>query len=116
MAFTDLEIAGHMKVLEESFWSRHRPPLHLRDRVREGQRFTGQSIELFLVRPAFRRPGEFAEESIAKLTYVRSRNVWHLFWKRADGKWHRYPPRPEAKSLAAALGIIHEDANACFFG
>ena len=116
MAFTDPEIAAHLKVLEDSFWSHRRPPLHLRDKVREGQRFTGQSIELFLVRPAFNRPGEQVEEAIAKVQYVRSRNVWRLFWKRADGKWHGYPPAPEVKSLADALRVIDKDANACFFG
>ena len=116
MAFADSEIAANTATIEEYFWSRCRPPLHLRDRMREGQRFTDQTIELFFVRPAFNHPGEFVEESIAKLQYVRSKDVWRLFWKRADGKWHRYPPRPEAESLATALGIIHKDANACFFG
>ncbi|GDX12099.1 hypothetical protein LBMAG57_38710 [Verrucomicrobiota bacterium] len=116
MAFTALEIAEHTLTLEQHFWAHRRPPLQLRDQVREGQRFSDQAIELFIVRPAFNRPGEHVEESIAKVTYVRSKDVWHLFWKRADGKWHRYPPQPESKSLAAALRIIHEDANACFFG
>jgi hypothetical protein len=116
MAFTDLEIADHMKVLEDSFWSRRRPPLHLRDKVREGQRFTDQAIELFIVRPAFNRPGEHIEESIAKVRQVRSQGVWRIFWKRADGKWHRYQPCPETDSLAGALRVIDKDANACFFG
>ena len=116
MPFSDIEIAEHTVVIEEHFWARRRPPLHLRDRVREGQRFTDQAIELFLVRPAFDRPGESVEASIAKVQYVRCSDTWRLFWKRADGKWHRYPPCPETESLVAALGVIHEDANACFFG
>ena len=116
MAFTEIEIAEHTLTVEKHFWVHRRPPLHLRDEVREGQRFTDQAIELFIVRPAFNRPGEHTEESIAKVQYVRSKNVWHLFWKRADGNWHRYPPYPEAESLALALGIIREDTNACFFG
>jgi hypothetical protein len=116
MAFTDIEIAEHTKVLEDRFWSRRRPPLHLRDKVREGQRITDQTIELFLVRPAFQRPGELTEQAIAKVQHVRSRRVWRIFWKRADGRWHRYPPCPEAKSLAAALTVIDQDANGCFFG
>ncbi len=116
MAFTDLEIAEHTLTLEQHFWVHRRPPLHQRDQVREGQRFTDQSIELFLVRPAFERPDEHTEESIAKLTFVRSKAVWHLFWKRADLKWHRYLPVPTAKPLAAALTVIHEDAQCCFFG
>ncbi|MFZ2281904.1 MAG: DUF3024 domain-containing protein [Prosthecobacter sp.] len=116
MAFTDTEITEHMQVLEESFWSRRRPPLHLRDKVREGQRFTDQSIELFFVRPAFMRPGEQSEESIAKIQHLPRLRVWRLFWKRADGRWHRYKPCPEVASLAAVLRVIDQDANACFFG
>ena len=60
--------------------------------------------------------GADIEESLAKVQYVRSRGVWRLFWKRADGKWHGYPPHPEAASLAEALQVIDQDANACFFG
>lgn len=116
MAFTDTEIDEHTLTLEQHFWTHRRPPLHLRDRVREGQRFSDQSIELFFVRPAFERPGEHIEDSIAKVTYVRSKDLWHLFWKRADGKWHRYPPVPAAKSLCAALAVIHADPKGCFFG
>jgi hypothetical protein len=115
MAFTDAETADHLKVLEECFWSRRRPPLYLRDQVREGQRFTDQSIELFIVRPAFNRPGEQIEESIAKVQHLPRRRVWRVFWKRADGRWHRYAPCPEVESLAAALRLIDEDTNGCFF-
>lgn len=116
MAFTEIETTEHTLTLEEHFWAHRRPPLHLRDKIREGQRFTGQSIELFYVRPSFMRPGEFIEEFIAKVMFVRSKAVWHLFWMRADGKWHRYPPYPEARSLVEALGVIHADAMCCFFG
>jgi hypothetical protein len=38
------------------------------------------------------------------------------FLVRADNKWHRYPPKPEVKTLAAALKVIHEDTHHCFFG
>ncbi len=116
MAFTDIEISEHMKVLEDCFWSRRRPPLHLRDRIREGQRFSDKAIELFFVRPAYNRPGEHTEDPIAKVEYVRSKGVWRIFWKRADMKWHGYAPCPSATSLADALRVIHEDPNGCFFG
>ncbi len=116
MAFTAPEIAEHTLTLEEHFWAHRRPPLHLRDRICEGQRFAEQSIELFMVRPVLERPSEPMEDSIAKVTYIRSKGAWQLFWKRADGKWHRYQAQPEAESLAVALAIIHEDANGCFFG
>jgi hypothetical protein len=69
-----------------------RASLDLRDRLGEGPRFTDQALELFYERPAFERPGEHTEESLAQVTVVRSKKGWHLFWKRGDGEWHRYPP------------------------
>ena len=116
MAFTETEITEHMTVLENCFWVHRRPPLHLRDRIREGQRFIDQAIELFFIRPAFNRPGEHIEDFITKLQYVRNQDAWRIYWKRADMKWQAYPPCPKAKSLAEALRIIHEDPSGCFFG
>ncbi len=116
MAFLENETAEYAAIIEKHFWSHHRPPLHLRDQIREGQRFTDQSIELFFVRPVFGMPGQWVEEPIAKIKLIRSRNVWHLFWKRANNQWHRYPPQPEVKTLASALKTIHADAHHCFFG
>jgi hypothetical protein len=67
MAFTDIEIAKHTALIERLLWSRRRPSLHLRDQIREGQRFSGLAIEFFYMRPAFERPGQFMEDSIAKV-------------------------------------------------
>lgn len=116
MPFTDTELTTHLRVLETCFWSRCRPPLHLRDQVREGQRIVDRTIELFLVRPAFYRPGEPIEESIAKVQYMVHQGVWRIFWQRANGRWFRYAPYPEANSLEEALRVIEEDTNGCFFG
>lgn len=116
MSFTDKEISDHISLIEELFWARRRPALHLRDKIREGQRIKGQTIELFFVRPLFDKPGQQVEEPIAKLQFVRSRGVWRIFWKRADLRWHGYQPHPETDSLASALRIIDKDAHQCFFG
>lgn len=116
MAFNDTEIAEHAALIEKHFWATRRPPLHLRDKIREGQRFERQSIELFYVRPAFQDPTRSYEESVAKVTFVRTTGTWRIFWKRADGKWYRYPPHPEAGSLVEALRVINQDASSCFFG
>ena len=116
MAFSDGEIARYTDLLEKDFWAKHRPPLHLRHKVREGQTIEGHEVVLFLVRPYFRDPTQHVYEWVAKARYVRTRNVWWVFWHRADGKWHRYPPCPEVKSFEAFLKLVDEDTNACFWG
>lgn len=116
MAFTPDEIASHTALIEKLLWAKRRPPLHLRDKMREGQRIAGHAIEFFYVRPRYSDPRQLSEESIAKTRWVRSRGVWQLFWKRADLKWHCYKPCPEVKTLAAILKAIDEDPHGCFFG
>jgi hypothetical protein len=116
MAFTDDEIASYTGLIEKFIWAKRRPPLHLRNKVREGQRIKGYEIELFMVRPHFLNPTLQIESSIAKTRYIKSRKVWKVFWKRADLKWHRYPPLPEVKSLETFLKLVDEDAHYCFWG
>jgi hypothetical protein len=116
MPFTDQETASHLATLEEHFWAHRRPPLHVRDQLSEGQRIEGLSIELFFNRTLLNREGKVIEEAIAKLKFIRSKDLWQILWKRADGKWHSYPPFPEAPSLSEALAIVHADPNGCFFG
>jgi len=116
MAFSDAEIARYADLIEKLIWAKRRPPLHLRHKVREGQRIKGSEIELFLVRPLFSDPTRQIEHAIAKTRYVKSRNVWRVFWQRADLKWHWYPPQPEVKSLERFLKLVDEDANCCFWG
>lgn len=116
MAFTQTEQSECLEILEREFWRHRRPPLHLRDRIREGQRIEGQDIELFFVRPIAPGSVPVIEDSIARIRYVRSRKIWRLFWMRADGRWHAYPPCRETRSLRKALQVILEDENCCFFG
>ena len=116
VAFTDDEIARYAALIERLIWARHRPPLHLRNQVREGQRIVGQEIELFLVRPDFSDPSRWIEQSIAQTRYVKTRDVWQVFWKRADMKWHRYPSCLEVKTLEGFLELVDEDKNGYFWG
>ena len=59
---------------------------------------------------------EKIEESVAKATYVKSRNIWKIFWQRADLKWHRYQPDPEVKTLEEFLYVVERDEYCCFYG
>src|SRR6267378_7930574 len=73
MALTNAEIVRYSDLIEKLIWAKRRPPLHLREKVREGQRIAGHEIELFLVRPLFFEPTRKVESSIAKTRYVGTR-------------------------------------------
>jgi hypothetical protein len=116
MAFGDAEIVRYTDLIEKLIWAKRRPPLHLRGKVREGQRISGSEIELFMSRPSYSNPPTQVEESVAKVKYVRKRQTWQLFWKRADMKWRRYQTCSEVKSLEECLRLVDEDTNGCFWG
>lgn len=116
MAFTEAEILQHQATIEKHFWSHHRPPLHLRAKIREGHRIKDRSIVLFYVRPRFLKPKEQMEHPFAKIRHFPGLNCWRIYWMRADLKWHGYQAKPKAQSLKAALNVIHQDAYGCFFG
>ncbi|MGH8482229.1 MAG: DUF3024 domain-containing protein [Nevskiaceae bacterium] len=100
MAFTDIELARHKRSLG-AWIEKNRPPPHIRPKLDFGYRITGQSVELFEIRPAFQRPGEKHEGSIAKATWNKRQRIWQVYWQRADLKWHR--------AIATTIGgrIVH---------
>ena len=95
---------------------KRRPPAHIRHEVDLGFRITGQSVEIFEIRPRWQCPEEKIEEAVAKTTFVKTKKIWKVYWQRADLKWHRYDPNPEVGSLDEFLDIVDRDEYACFFG
>ena len=116
VAFAEIELARMRKALN-AFVQQRRPPPHIRPKLDLGFRISGQSVEIFELRPRWRGPPDEQHESpVAKATYVRARGVWRVFWQRRDLKWHRYEPRPEVKAVEEFAALVSEDAHACFFG
>lgn len=115
MAFTKKELERYRKIVS-AYVEKRRPPVHLRDQVDLSFRIDNQSIELFEIRSAFNDPQRTVEIPIAKTTWVRTQEVWRIFWQRADMKWHRYTPQPEVKSLEEFIDVVEADEYACFFG
>ncbi|MGO1069774.1 DUF3024 domain-containing protein [Lysobacter sp. CA199] len=79
-------------------------------------RIGGQIIEVYSARPAYDDPDEIIEIPIAKFRYVRTREVWQLFWLRASGKWQGYGALPEAESLPELVDEVWRDPFCCFWG
>ncbi|HEU4627467.1 MAG TPA: DUF3024 domain-containing protein [Steroidobacteraceae bacterium] len=116
MALSEFELARVKKALD-SFMQTRRPPAHIRPKLDLGSRVSGHSVEIFEIRPVWRgSPGERREYAVAKATFVRTRGVWRVFWKRGDLKWHGYDPAPEVTSIEEFVSLVAEDRHACFFG
>ncbi|MBC8375003.1 MAG: DUF3024 domain-containing protein [FCB group bacterium] len=75
-----------------------------------------QSIILMEVRQHWQDPNKQTRTEVAKIRYIRSTNIWKLYWMRQDLKWHLYEPHPEDFSYVSLLEVIDEDEFCCFFG
>ena len=116
MALAEIEQARVRKAMD-AFMQVRRPPPHVRPELDLGFRVSGQSVEIFEIRPRWRvPPGEKHESPVAKATFVRTRGVWRVFWQRRDLKWHSYEPHPEVATVEEFASLVSEDAHACFFG
>lgn len=115
MAFTKKELEQYRKIVN-AYIEKRRPPVHLRNQVDLSFRIQNHSIEILEIRSRFNDPQKTIEIPIAKTTWVKSQEVWRIFWQRADMKWHRYDPLPEVKSLEEFIGAVEADEYACFYG
>jgi len=115
MALTELEHKRIERAVAQ-FIDRRRPPPHIRPKLDLGFRVSGQSVEIFEIRPRWNKPSEKVEEAVAKATFVKSTGKWKVFWMRADLKWHRYAPVPQLRSIEHFFELVEEDAHSCFFG
>lgn len=115
MALNDLERKRVEKAVG-AFVEKRRPPPAVRPELDLGFRITGQSVELFEIRPQWDKPEVRQERSFAKATYVRTQGLWKVYWMRADLKWHSYQPDAEVEGIEDFLAVVAKDEYACFFG
>ncbi|HEY8025489.1 MAG TPA: DUF3024 domain-containing protein [Burkholderiaceae bacterium] len=115
MSFHDLDRKRIDKAIA-AFLMKRRPPVHLRSQVDFGHKVSGQSIELFEIRPKWDDSTTTIEIPFAKATYVKASNLWKVYWRRADMKWHSYQPMPAVSSAEEFLNLVDRDEHCCFFG
>jgi hypothetical protein len=99
-----------------AFMERRRPQESIRSKLDLGYRISGQSLELFEIRPRWDMPEVILEHSFAKATNVRTQQVWKVYWIRGNLKWHKYDPAPEVSSIEKFLAVVDQDEYSCFFG
>jgi hypothetical protein len=115
MAFNEFELKKYEKAVK-GFIEKNRPPIHIREELDLGYKIEGQSVVLFEVRPRWDNRNKIAHSPVAKATYMQTRKIWKIYWKRSDLKWHEYKPYPEAKGIEEFLKVVKSDEFGCFFG
>ena len=113
-----IDILQTLDVIEamENFIARKRPPEHIRPQLDIGYKIEGQSIIIFEIRPQWNKPEIILEHPFAKITFVKTKNSWKVFWMRADLKWHSYTPTPAVKTVLEFTKLVEEDKHHCFCG
>ncbi len=110
MALTPLEIK-HCELRLAAFLKRRRPPPAIRDEIDLGYELVNQSVELFEIRPDWRDHTKTTRSPVAKATYVRSQDLWRLYWIRRELKWHSYTPRPVVEDIDEFLNVVDADEH-----
>lgn len=93
-----------------------RLPEEIRSKLDIGYQFKAGVVEFFEIRPDWIDETIIRHHPFAKLRYVKSQQVWKLYWLRASGKWESYSPFPQSHALEPLLDCIGEDKHHCFFG
>jgi len=115
MAFDEFTLHRIQKVVS-TFVEKRRPPAYIRKELDLAFRIDGQSVLIFEVRPRWQKPEEVMESPVAKATYVKTQDLWKIYWMRQDLKWHSYPLLPQVDTIEEFLEEVELDPSACFWG
>ncbi len=114
MAFDITKSAETIEIME-NYIAKVRPPIEIRPKLDLEYQIEGQSIILNEIRSAWDNPKKTLTLGYAKATFVKSKNIWKVYWVRSNGEWYPYDP-PTARSLKDFLLLVDEDKFGCFHG
>jgi len=67
-------------------------------------------------RPLFGDPSQSSTSEFVQLRYTDYDGKWHIYWKRASGKWWPYVPHRKIESFNDCLHELGQDLFHCFWG
>jgi hypothetical protein len=93
-----------------------RPEPEIRHKLDLGWRLVNQDVFIFEIRPQWNKPKIIREHNIAKAHYVKTKDIWQVYWMRGNLEWDKYTPKPEVKNISEFFELVTDDKHCCFFG
>jgi len=115
MSFSDSQIENIEATLD-AYLRKERPPANVLSQLDYAYTISDKSVELHEVRPRWDDASQKMIRPFAKAAYFKSRDIWRVYWLRADLKWHAYEPTPVVATLEKFLALVSEDKHECFHG
>lgn len=92
-----------------------RPPVEVRKELDFGFTYENNIALLLEIRPNFINENEIMQRPFAKIKFVKSKNVWKLYWMRGNLTWLEYT-KSNFTTIQKAFEVIEDDDDCCFFG
>lgn len=93
-----------------------RIPKHIRKKLRLEFSFKGNAVVLFEVRPVWDDPTQNTEGPVAQFKYNQTQNIWTLYWRDRNSKWHIYDRIQPSTKFQDLLGEVDKDPTGIFWG
>ena len=93
-----------------------RVPMEVRNKLRLSFKIRGNSVTLLEERTAFRRPDDWIEVPIAQFRYNPKENLWMLYCRDRNRKWHIYEYCKPHSDIQALLKSLEDDTIGIFWG
>ena len=93
-----------------------RPPINIRKNLDVGFSYVNYNLEIFESRPRWNDNSQIDHHPFAKAKFIKSKNLWKVYWRRASGKWEVYEPHPEVDDIDDFFRIVNEDKLGAFRG
>ncbi len=99
-------------------WAAERIPAEHRDEIRIEVDETPRGLTIFECRPPWSEliGPDWSRLPIARLSYVKKRNEWTLYWSDRNGRFQRYWECAPSQHLADLLTEIDDDPTCIFWG
>jgi ribosomal protein S24E len=78
--------------------------------------FEKNVLLVFEISPCYGDETRICQYPFVKARWVIKRQIWKIYWLRANGNWELYEPKSQVKTLKEFFKVLNDDAYDCFFG